>query len=72
VPQSVDAALPKLDRWERRLRSLGVDTVPGRPGQGPARAENMLNLVIRQSARMRDSQIEHALRNLTLIRPFKP
>lgn len=72
VRQSVEAIRPLLPRAERWLRSLGVDAVPRRPGQGPARAENLVNLFIRQAAKVRDPQVEHMLRNLTGIRPFKP
>lgn len=72
VRQSVEALRPLLPRAERWLRSMGVQAVPSRPGQGPARAENLVNLFIRQAAAVRDSQGEHALRNLTGIRPFKP
>ena len=72
VRQSVETIRPLLPRAERWLRSHGVGAVPRRPGQGPARAENLLNLFIRQVAQVRDSQVEHALRNLTGIRPFKP
>jgi hypothetical protein len=72
VPQSIEAALPDLPRWEKRLREMGIDAAPRLPGQGPARAENELNLLIRQAARVRDAAIEHRLRNLTGVRPPKP
>jgi hypothetical protein len=72
VRQSVEAAMPLIPRWERYLRSVGIDAVPRRPGQGPARAENLLNLLIRQGSRVRDARIEHMLRNQTGVRPHKP
>ncbi len=54
VAQSIEAALPELPRWEGRLRKKGIEAAPRYPGQGPARAENELNLLIRQS-RARDA-----------------
>ena len=72
VRQSIEAIRPLLPRGERWLQSLGIDAVPRRPGQRPARAENLLNLFLRQAATVRDAEVEHGLRNLTGIRPFKP
>ncbi len=46
--------------------------LPRYPGQGPARAENELNLLMRQGSRVREAAIEHQLRNLTGVRPPKP
>ena len=71
VAQSVEAVVPELPRWEKRLRERGFDTVPRYPGQRPARVENELNLLMRQAARVRDSAIERQLRNLTQVRPPK-
>ena len=45
VPQSIEAALPELPRWAKRMRERGIDAAPRYPGQGPARAENELNLL---------------------------
>jgi hypothetical protein len=72
VAQSVQEALPHLPRWERQLRARGIHSVPQRPGQGPAYAENWLNLLIRQAAKVRDHDMEHELRELTRPRPPKP
>jgi hypothetical protein len=76
VPQSVDELLPELPRWERHLRRRGISSIPSLPVRDysptAAWACNELNLLIRQSARRRDSQVEHDLRNLTRIRPYKP
>ncbi len=72
VAQSVDAAMEQLPRWERHLRERGIEVAPRYPGQGPARAENELNLLIRQGSSARDQAIEHQLRNLTRVRPPKP
>ncbi len=74
--QSVEALLPHLERWERRLRKLGFSSVPSRPWL-PASFEEMqagnhLALLIRQAASLRSSGIEHELRNLTGVRPYKP
>lgn len=72
VAQSVQEALPHLPRWERQLRARGIHSVPRRPGHGPAFAENWLNLLIRQAAKVRDHDKEHELRELTRPRPPKP
>ena len=72
VAQSIDAVLPELPRGGKRLRERGLDSVPRYPGQGPARAENELNLLMRQAARERDTTIEHQLRDMTQVRPPKP
>jgi hypothetical protein len=75
VRQSVEHLLPEMPRWEQFLRGHGVTEIPrrGRPWS-PARsfAENLLNLLIRQSAIDRDPALEHQLRNLTGVRPYKP
>lgn len=74
VPQSVERVLPNLPRWERLLRSLGVTEIPrrGQPwSAGRSWAENHLNLLMRQASVERDPAIEHKLRNLTQIRPYK-
>ena len=72
VSQSIEAALPELPRREKRMRERGIEAAPRYPGQGPARAENELNLLIRLGSRVRDAAIEHQLRNLTGARPPKP
>jgi hypothetical protein len=76
VAQSVEGVLPDLPRWEKRLRSRGVTAIPllGSRSWSPAeaRAHNELNLLMRQAAKVRDPSMEHQLRNLTRIRPYKP
>jgi hypothetical protein len=77
VAQSVDAVLPDLPRWLRRLRSRGVTSIPqlgARSSWSPSasRAHNELNLLMRQASRVRDASLEHQLRNLNRTRPFKP
>lgn len=76
VTQSVEAVLPELPRWERRLRSRGVVAIP-QPGvrdysPAAARAHNEINLLMKQAASVRDADSEHRLRNLTRVRPYKP
>ncbi len=75
VTQSVEAVLPEIPRWERHLRSRGVETIPRLGARSwsaaEARAHNELNLLMRQASRKRDSAVEHDLRNLTGIRPYK-
>ncbi len=75
VTQSVEAVLPEIPRWERHLRSRGVEAIP-RLGMrswsaADARAHNEINLLMRQASRKRDSAFEHYLRNLTSIRLYK-
>jgi hypothetical protein len=75
VTQSVEAVLPELPRWERRLRSRGVLAIPelGVRDYSPAaaRAHNEINLLMKQASGVRDAESEHALRNLTRVRPSK-
>lgn len=75
VTQSVEAVLPDLPRWERHLRSRGITKVPqlGARTWSPAeaRADNLLNLLMKQASRERDATATHQLRNLTGTRPYK-
>lgn len=77
VPQSIERIRPELPRWERRLRARGVSEIPlleSRAWTSPvsARAHNELALLIRQASLARESAVEHQLRNLTGVRPYKP
>lgn len=76
VAQSVEALLPKLGRWERQLRERGFTSVPSYPWSAASfeevQAGNLLNLLIRQGSLDRNARIEHELRNLTGVRPYKP
>lgn len=72
VAQSVDAVRPELPRWVLYLRKKGVTQVPNSPLTGEAHATNLLTLLARQGSKERDSTIEHELRNLTGVRPYKP
>jgi len=76
VAQSVAAVNDELPRWEIRLRSLGINEIPKLPSRSwsgaESRAHNHLNLLMRQAARERDAALEHNLRNLTAVRPYKP
>jgi hypothetical protein len=74
VQQSVEAVLPDLPRWERRLRDRGVTRIPalGRPcSAADATAHNELNLLMLQASHGRNSSLEHDLRNLTEVRRHK-
>ena len=75
VAQSVQAVLPELPRWERRLRDRGVMYVPLLPSRSwswaESQAHNELNLLMRQASMIRDPSLEHQLRNLTGVRAFK-
>ncbi len=76
VQQSVERVMPDLPRWERHLRSRGVTVIPHLPSRSwsPAnsRAHNELILLMMQAHRERDGSREHAHRNLTMVRPYKP
>jgi hypothetical protein len=78
VPQSVDALLPEVPGGERFLRSHGVDEIPagGPPGViGVAAIDNLLNQWFKEhrpkELRRHDAESEHAIRDLTRIRPPK-
>ena len=78
VPQSVEALLPEVAGCERFLRSHGVDEIPsgGLPGViGAAAIDNLLNQWFKEhrpkELRRHDAESEHAIRDLTRIRPPK-
>lgn len=59
VQQSVEAVLPDLPRWERHLRSRGIDAIPALPSRSwsaaNSRAHNELVLLMMQAHKDRDS-----------------
>lgn len=74
---SVASLEPDLPRWEGRLRSMGVtEVVPPTVSRGPAdeRVSSLLCLWTKQAMAQddRDNAAEHALRNLTRTREWKP
>jgi len=71
---SVAALERDLPRWERRLRAKGITVVTPPTVRGPAdrSADNWLSLWAMQRKPVRDSAQEHAHRNLTGTRPYKP
>jgi len=71
IPQSIEEVRPAFPRWRRRLRELGITNIPPMHSQRPADAYAIthLTLLALQSCRTRHKDIEHNLRNLTLIRP---
>jgi hypothetical protein len=73
APQSVEAYRPKFPRWTRHLTAAGIDHVPSPLSTSPAdtMAVNELCLLARQGAKDRNASIEHNLRDVTGIRPFK-
>ena len=68
----MDAVRAELPRWALYLHKKGVTQIPNSPLAGEAYATNLLILLARQGSKERDSTIEHELRNLTGIRPYKP
>jgi hypothetical protein len=75
VQQSVEVVLPELPRWERHLRSRGVEAIPALPSRSlspaSASAHNEVVLLMMQARKERDTSREHEHRNLTRIRPYK-
>jgi hypothetical protein len=75
VAQSVQAVLPELPRWERRQPSRGITRVPTLPSRSwsstESHAHNELNLLMKQASVIRNPSLEHQLRNLTGVRPYK-
>jgi hypothetical protein len=72
---SVEAMRKNFPRWRLRLAEWGIRCVPRNIwSQDPteAHAVNVMSLLIRQASGDRDPTIEHELRNLTSIRPYKP
>ena len=76
APQSVDAHSREIPRWVRRLRSMGITSVPQHPllakNQMEVDASNELNLFIKQSMPERDKSDEHKFRNFLRVRRWKP
>jgi hypothetical protein len=65
---------PDLPRWERRLRAKGITIVTPPTFRGPhdRRADDWLSLWVMQRMAVRDAAREHALRNHTGTRQYKP
>jgi hypothetical protein len=71
APQSVNALWPEFPRWIQYLRKRGVIEIPDSPLTADAHASSLLSLLTRQGSKVRNSSIEHDLRNLTCTRPWK-
>lgn len=75
--QSIQTMRPKFERWVRFLTGAGIDRISSPHELDPttvhkhAQAMNTLALLVRQATADRNSAIEHQLRNLTGIRPYK-
>jgi hypothetical protein len=74
VAQSLDVVRPDFGRWVRELRRRGVTSIPPVRSKRPedALASNILILLIKQSMHQRNAAVEHELRNLVRVRPYKP
>jgi hypothetical protein len=77
--QTMAALRPDLHRWERRLRRLGITSIPHPVrswswSQAEELAHNVLILWFMQSKPVRDKAAEHQQRNLirNLFRAYKP
>lgn len=69
---SLDEARPEFPRMAAFMHKQGIRQIPDSPITADARASTMLILLLRQGSKVRDPSIEHDLRNLTGIRPWKP
>lgn len=71
VSQSVATLRKDAERMARHMRKMDCPNIPDSPLTGDPRAVTLLTLLIRQASEVRDSSIEHHLRNLTGTRPWK-
>lgn len=74
VPQSIDQLRPDFPRWCRRLEAEGVHTLPAGPhlaGPTDEKGMNWLAQLVRQAAPEHDADVEHHLRNMTGVRPWR-
>jgi len=67
---SLDEARPEFPRIASFMHKQGIQQIPDSPFTADARASSM-SLLLRQASKVRDASIEHDLRNLTGIRPWK-
>jgi hypothetical protein len=70
---SMPALRPLFPRWRSFLLSKGIPAIPSPRSTAPAdaRAVNLMSLLVKQAMLERNSAGEHALRDLTLVRPYK-
>jgi len=71
--QSIEACRSAFPRWRHQLALEGIDHVPSPLSTAPsdARAVNLLCLLVRQHSDHRDAAMEHNLRNVAGVRPYK-
>jgi hypothetical protein len=67
MAQSVERCKPLFPRWRRFLEENEVSSI----NPAGAHCSNLLNLLVRQAADVRIPAIEHNLRDLARIRPYK-
>jgi hypothetical protein len=63
--QSIDALLPRLQRWRKQLATRGIRGIDD-PG-----ASDWLSLFVLQASPVGNPRIEHNLRDVLGIRPYK-
>lgn len=74
---SVGASLTELrrhfPRWRRWLDTLGIGVIPSPllTAPGDARAVNAMCLLVRQASEESNAAMDHHLRNLVGVRPWK-
>ena len=68
---SLEEARPEFPRMASFMHKQGIQQIPDSPFTADARVSSMLILLLRQASKVRDASIEHDLRNLTRIRPWK-
>jgi hypothetical protein len=74
VAPSVDSLRPDFPRWRQQLLARGVTRIPSSPWSADdcdTLAANMLSLFVRQASSERNAGIEHNLRDLAGVRPYK-
>ncbi len=74
ITPSVDSLRSAFPRWRRQLLARDVARIPSSPWSADARdtlANNMLSLFVRQASSERNAEIEHNLRDLVGVRPYK-
>jgi hypothetical protein len=70
---SVEALRRHFPRWRRYLTERGVTEIPSPLSADPVDTDpsNVLCLLVRQASLVRDPAMEHNLRNLVGVRPYK-
>ena len=63
--QSIDALCPRLQRWRSQLATRGITSVDD------PRASDWLSLFVLQASPVGNPRVEHNLRDVLGVRPYK-